>query len=51
MVFDFSPRNVERFRTKDLPECTQQKFAKDGIVPGNVEPVVGDPVFCWQYDS
>ena len=37
--------------SKDLPECAQQLFAKDGIVPGTVQPVVGGPIFRWRSDS
>ena len=32
----------------DLSECEQQIFAKGEIVPGNVEPVMGGPFYCWQ---
>ena len=32
------------------PECEQQIFAKAGIDPGTVEPVVGGPIFGWQSD-
>ena len=50
-VFDFSSRNVERFRKTFQNACESQIFAKGGIVPGTVEPVVGGPIFGWRSDS
>ena len=44
------PRKCGTFSI-DLAECEPQLFAKSEIVPGNVEPVMGGPIDCWQSDS